>query len=150
MLIEILRDSFTETTAAGRLLINGEFICFTLEDVPRAYGIKVAGKTALPSGRYTVTITPSVRFKRPMCLVYTNPKDLSCELGGIRFEGIRIHGGNTSDNTEGCILVGRVRDSADRIHSSEEQLVFGRVKRAIDSGDVVYLDIRNITDRRGA
>ena len=148
MLIELLRDTFTETTSSGKLLINGEFICFTLEDVPRAYGIKVAGKTALPAGRYTVTITPSNRFKRPMCLLYTNPKDLACEMGGIRFEGIRIHGGNTSENTEGCILVGRVRDNDDRIHGSEEQLVFSRVKRAIDAGDVVYLDIRNVTDRR--
>jgi hypothetical protein len=149
MLIEIIRDSFSDISSAGKLLINGEFVCFTLEDCARAYGIKVDGKTCLPSGTYAVTITPSARFKRPMILLYTNPKDLSCEHGGIRFTGIRLHGGNTVENTEGCVLVGRIRDSVDRVHGSEEQLVFNRVKAAIDSGDKVNLVIRNTVDRRG-
>ena len=148
MLIEITRDAFSEKSSSGKLLINGEFICYTLEDAARAYGVKVDGKTCLPSGTYSVTITPSVRFKRPMILIYTNPTDLTCDLGGIKFSGIRIHGGNTSENTEGCILVARVRDSVDRIHDSEEDLVFSRVKAAIDSGDKVSMVIRNVTDRR--
>lgn len=148
MLIEIVRDSFSDISSAGKLLINGEFVCYTLEDCARAHGVKVDGKTCLPSGTYAVTITPSVRFKRPMILLYTNPKDLSCEHGGIRFTGVRLHGGNTVENTEGCVLVGRVRDSVDRIHDSEEQLVFNRVKAAIDAGDKVSLVIRNAVDRR--
>jgi hypothetical protein len=149
MLLEIIRDSFTENSSSGKLLCNGEFLCYTLEDAARAYGIKIDGKTCLPAGQYSVTITPSVRFKRPMILIYTNQQNMCCEVGGISFSGIRIHGGNTAENTEGCILVARIKDSPDRIHDSEESLVFGRVKKAIDTGDKVSLNIRNVTDRRG-
>ena len=147
MQIDIVRALFTDTTSSGKLFINGEEVCFTLEDTARAYGIKIPAKTCLPAGAYFVTITPSQRFGRPMILLFTNPKDLSCENGGIRFTGIRIHGGNTHENTEGCILVGRVRDSADRIHGSMEDVVFNRVKSAIDTGEKVTLIIRNETGK---
>lgn len=147
MQIEIVRTLFTETTSSGKLFINGEEICFTLEDAARAYGVKVQGKTCLPAGTYSVTITPSARFKRPMILIYTNPKDLSCENGGIRFTGVRLHDGVTHLNTEGCVCVGRIRDSADRIHSPMESVIFNRVKAAIDAGEKVTLIIRNETGK---
>jgi hypothetical protein len=78
-----------------------------------------------------------------MILLYTDKTDLSCKLGDVKFTGVRIHGGNTAENTEGCILVARVRDSADRIHDTMETALFTRVKNAIDSGDKVGLKITN-------
>jgi hypothetical protein len=93
MLIELHRRIFTEHSTIGDLLIDGEFLCFTLEDPVR--DIKIPGETAIPYGRYKVIITHSNRFKRLLPLLLNVPN----------FEGIRIHPGNTAADTEGCILV---------------------------------------------
>jgi hypothetical protein len=67
-----------------------------LEDVVRPVGEKVKGQTAIGEGSYDITITYSNRFKRRMPLVNQVPN----------YEGIRIHAGNTHEDTEGCVLVG--------------------------------------------
>ena len=38
----------------GKLYINGDYFCDTLEDVVRPIGEKVYGKTAIPEGTYTI------------------------------------------------------------------------------------------------
>lgn len=97
------RDTYT----IGRLYIDGKYFCDTLEDTDRNLTSemdedyikeqKVYGKTAIPSGVYQVEITYSPKFRRNMPLV----KDVK------GFSGIRIHSGNTDEDTEGCILVGK-------------------------------------------
>lgn len=82
----------------GALYLDGLFECFVLEDLVREPGIKVSGQTAIPAGRYRITVTPSARFKEDLPLLLDVPG----------FEGIRIHAGNTRDDTEGCLLVGQV------------------------------------------
>jgi len=79
----------------GDLFIDDEFFCHTLEDEKRPDGEKVYGKTAIADGTYKVSVTMSGRFKRLMPLLLDVPL----------FKGIRIHGGNTSKDTLGCILV---------------------------------------------
>ena len=51
---------------------------------------------AIPEGRYAVVITWSPKMKQWLPLL----------LGVPMFSGIRIHAGNTSKDTAGCILVG--------------------------------------------
>lgn len=143
MLIEIVRTDFTENTSSGQLFIDGERFCETLEDAARAFGVKVPGQTCLPPGNYSVIVTHSPRFNRPMILIYTNPRDHSCEHGGIRFEGVRIHGGNTHEDTEGCPLVAYNRISTDRIQGTAEADLTALVRAALRSGDAVSLTIRN-------
>ena len=94
------------TYTIGKLYIDGEYFCDTLEDKDRGLTdnmtvseigkIKIKKETAIPTGTYKVTITYSNRFKKNMPLIN--------DVKG--FEGIRIHSGNTDKDTEGCLLVG--------------------------------------------
>jgi hypothetical protein len=85
----------TDRNIIGDLFIGEEYFCHTLEDEIREEGVKVYGATCIDAGRYQIVLTKSNRFKRIMPLLLNVP----------RFEGIRIHGGNTSKDTHGCPLV---------------------------------------------
>lgn len=96
--MELLLDRILmgDRRTIGRLLVDGERLCYTLEDRVREDGVKVYGETAIPEGRYEIAMTYSPRFKTVLPLLLKVPG----------FEGIRIHAGNTEKDTEGCILVG--------------------------------------------
>ena len=106
MRLTLIRKYKLPTYTIGKLYIDGEYFCDTLEDKDRGLTdsmfvseiskIKIKKETAIPTGTYKVTITYSNRFKKNMPLI-NNVKG---------FEGIRIHSGNTDKDTEGCILVG--------------------------------------------
>lgn len=116
----------------GQLSVDGVAECFTLEDVVRPHGEKVPRETAIPSGTYPVTITPSKRFGRDLPLVENVPN----------FEGVRIHQGNTAEDTEGCILVGRTKGPT---WVGESKAAFAalyeKISEAIAAGDKVTLEI---------
>lgn len=94
MNLELRRWRLESTLTIGGLYLDGEFFCFTLEDPVRP--TKIQGETAIPEGTYDVILSRSPRFQRFMPEI----------LGVPGFEGIRIHVGNTPEDTEGCILVG--------------------------------------------
>lgn len=107
MRLKVYRKYKKPEYTIGELYINGALFCSTLEDKDRGltsamtedqiFDIKVKGKTAIPTGVYNVTWTYSPHFKKYMLAV-----------NGVKgFAGIRIHAGNTAEDTEGCILVGR-------------------------------------------
>lgn len=98
MEIKVIRKEFTEKSTIGEMFINGEYLCYTLEDRVRD-GEKVPGETAIPYGKYDVVINFSNRFQKYMPLLMNVPN----------FSGIRIHPGNRDTDTEGCLLLGFVR-----------------------------------------
>lgn len=95
MKLELKRAYIGKTYTIGHLYVDGEFLCDTLEDIPRY--VKIMNETCIPTGDYKVILNESNRFKRVMPLLLQVPN----------FEGIRIHAGNTEADTSGCILVGK-------------------------------------------
>lgn len=115
----------------GRLSINGDYECLTLEDPVRA-GPKVPGRTAIPFGHYPIAITWSPRFQRDLPL-----------LEYVRgFTGVRIHPGNTVADTDGCILVGVERDGPTLRRSRDAfDILFARLQAAQRNAEPISIDI---------
>ena len=123
--LDLFRKRIANGYTIGDLLINGEFFCETLENTVRDLnknGIfdgsekKVWGESAIPYGEFKVKVTYSPRFKRNLPRVFDVP----------HFEGILFHRGNSSADTEGCILLGEWDRKGDWIKNStpyEKQLV---------------------------
>lgn len=89
-----------EERTNGELLLNGQHFCWTLEDKIRTLGPsgegKIWGQTAILPGVYPVVLSHSPKFNKTLPRL----KDVPF------FTGILIHGGNTEEDTHGCILVG--------------------------------------------
>ena len=107
------KDGYT----IGRLFINNEYFCDTLEDTDRGLkdtmqvneilAKKVKAQTAIPTGKYDVILTFSPRFKRVLPLL----------LSVKGYEGVRVHAGNTNKDTEGCLLIGENKSKGQVINS---------------------------------
>lgn len=96
MELKLNRIFLGSSATIGELYIDKKYIADTLEDRVRPEGEKVYGKTAIPEGTYEVKLTYSPRFKKILPEILNVPN----------FSGIRIHTGNSSKDTEGCIIVG--------------------------------------------
>ena len=105
MKLTLKRIALRSTYTIGRLYIDGNYFCDTLEDTVRDLNKngkfdngekKVYAKTAIPYGTYEIKWTYSPRFKKYTPQLMNVPS----------FEGIRIHVGNTSSDTEGCLILG--------------------------------------------
>ena len=97
MKIEVNRIFKASNYTIGELSVNNNYVCDTLEDKVRVDGKKVYAETAIPAGTYTLVLSYSNRFKKVMPEILNVPN----------FSGIRIHCGNSSKDTEGCLLVGK-------------------------------------------
>ena len=105
MKLTLKRIALRSTYTIGRLYVDGNYFCDTLEDTVRDLNKngkfdngekKVYAKTAIPYGTYEIKWTYSPRFKKYTPQLMNVPS----------FEGIRIHAGNTSADTEGCLILG--------------------------------------------
>lgn len=130
MKLQIVRDIFTDKSTTGKLYVNGKFECYTLEDVIREQ--KIFGETAIPYGVYPIILDLSYRFKKILPHILDVPE----------FEGIRIHTGNTPEDTHGCILVGMTRKQ-DWIGQSQIAFKFlmEKLEEAYDRKETITLEI---------
>jgi|TARA_R110002020_G_scaffold130543_1_gene292103 hypothetical protein len=103
----IIRDTFTENSTIGKLFINGEFFCDTLEN---PYINNERNISCIPAGQYKVRL----RLARESAT-----RDylhlLVQEVPSRSY--ILFHRGNTAKDTRGCILVGQSREQ-DRVNNS--------------------------------
>jgi len=138
MYLQLVREFYTKKSTEGKLFLNGEFECYTLEDTDRnleSGGEKIYGKTAIPKGVYEIEITYSPRFKEDMPLL----------LNVKGFEGVRIHSGNKPEDTDGCILVGaeNSRDGDDWIGKSKKayKKLFSKILEAEERDERITIEI---------
>ena len=111
----------------GKLYIDGEWFCDTIEDVVRSLPKdcshtpkgrkceckeKVYGETAIPAGTYKVILSYSNRFKRILPELLNVP----------HFLGIRIHRGNTEQDSAGCIILGENKVKGKVINSTPYEI----------------------------
>lgn len=101
------RIAYKDTYTIGKLYINGEYFCDTIEDKNRDLNhdgdlndpgeSKVMHKTCIPFETYKVIVNMSLRFKRLLPRLLDVP----------HFDGILIHNGVDETSSSGCIIVGK-------------------------------------------
>jgi hypothetical protein len=144
MKLTLIRSPSATGWTLGRLAIDGRPECYTCEDVVRE--AKIPGETAIPAGVYKVIITLSNRFKRPLPLIFNSSdgNQRFVQRDGMRFDGVRIHPGNTAADTEGCILPGRGFNVGGVTESRVAfEALHARIDAALLMGEAVTLEIRN-------
>ena len=98
----LVRYTRTEKAILGSLYLNGAFICYTLENAVKA----------IPAGLYSIENSKSPKFGRELPLLFSDKVPSK--------RGVRIHAGNTYQNSAACVLVGMKRDDAkERIDESK-------------------------------
>ena len=109
-----LRSEYT----IGKLYVDGAYVCDTIEDTVRdldkdgklANGeVKIPGKTAIPYGRYEITMkVKSPKYSNFSKYSWAKKYDgyLPRLLNVPHFDGVLIHVGNSALDSEACVLVG--------------------------------------------
>lgn len=142
----VIRKFFKETYTIGRFLVEDRVICNTLEDkVRELYDInhdgdyddseegKLYGETAIPCGRYKLTVSYSPKLKRRLPLINDVPG----------FTGIRIHKLVSAKGTEGCVGVGE-NTSKGKLSNGRyyETLIIQLIDEAIQKGEECWITIK--------
>ena len=113
MIVNCIR-TYQPTATLGRVFVDGEYFCYSLEDLSRPVGVKFNGETCLSEGVYKMGVTLSPRFGKDLIQLYTEP-DHTIDKGGITFTGVRLHGGNDINDSEGCPLLGAKTNNLDKV-----------------------------------
>lgn len=130
-----------DTYTIGKLYIDGEYFCDTLEDKDRGlkqsdslsyiHYIKVYGETAIPKGKYEVIVNYSPKFKRNLPRLLNVPG----------YTGILIHRGNTASDSSGCLLCGENKVVGKVINSTKYELKLTEVLTEATSKEKVFITI---------
>lgn len=125
MNIAVQRDTFTELSTAGVLLLDGNFECYTLEPPVRDFK-----PCCIPDGNYPVVLQESAKFG------FVVP----CVLNVPGFTAIEIHTGNKPDDTEGCCLVGQSR-ATDWVANSKDAFaaLMAKLQESSDDISITYV-----------
>lgn len=137
----------------GRMSIDGEIICNTMEDTDRGLddgmqdwqirNKKIPNVTAIPTGRYKIDMdTVSPKFsKYPFYMEVCQGK--LPRLKNVKgFEGILLHCGADHSNSSGCILLGLNKVRGKLTDTKETfKKVYAMMKEAHNKGETIYITI---------
>src|SRR5574344_184787 len=114
--LTLIRDVKGDKAILGKLYLNGALVCYTLENASKA----------IPTGVYMVQNSKSPKFGRELPLLFSD------KVPSRR--GVRIHAGNTYQDSAACVLVGMDRDDAKE-----------RIDESKDAEKMVTMLCRNVT-----
>ena len=152
MELKLIRKYLKEDYTIGHLYVDGKYFSDTIEDKVRDYNkdgdlddageTKVYGHTAIPYGRYRV----SVKVRSPKFSL--RPEYLWCAgylprlLNVPYFDGILIHSGSTAKHTEGCLLVGENKIKGKLTNSMATlRNLYAELKLADSKGEEIWITI---------
>lgn len=141
MELKLTRKFFSGSCTIGELSLNDSFICHILEDKDRGLtstsqpSEKVYANTAIPIGRYEIVFSYSNKFAKLLPLL----KDVPL------YQGIRIHPGNTKDDTEGCLLPGKWDGKSERVIESRKTFssLFSLLTKASKTEKIFITIVKN-------
>lgn len=137
MKLTLKRIALKPTYTIGKLYIDDKYFCDTLEDTVRDLNKngkfdngekKIKGETAIPYGTYEITTNVvSQRFKNR---VWAKPYGgkIPRLINVPSFDGVLLHPGSSSEDTSGCLLigkntiVGRLTDSQKTFHALMQKI----------------------------
>ncbi len=138
MKLTLVRKWFGTNKTIDKLLVNGQLKYYALEDVVRKDGVKIAKETAIPYGKYNVTVSHSPKLGRRLPLINDVPM----------FSGIRIHAGIDETWTEGCILISdQVKNGELGLNRQAETDLIAQIDEAISKGEDCTITVTNVQRR---
>lgn len=153
MTLTLIRKYRKPEYTIGKLFINGQYFCDTLEDTDRGLtqnmskeeiiAKKVKTKTAIPQGTYQVYMKQqSPRFAVSKSYAFCKGY-LPRLLKVPGYEGILIHIGNSATDTDGCILVGKNKAVGKVLESTVTFKILYDLLKAVDQrGEKIYIEIK--------
>lgn len=152
----LLKRTYNNTAKGyciGHLYIDGKFFCDTLEDVSRGLNSKmtlkeilkrkIKGLTAIPVGVYGIlmnVVSPKYSKKK---FFYNLCRGRMPRLSNVPgYDGVLMHTGNTSKDTDGCILVGYNKVKGGLVNSTEAFVkLYNILKEAQENHEGIYIRI---------
>lgn len=149
MKLLLKRIALKKTYTIGKLYVNGEYFCDTIEDKVRDLNKngrfdgneqKVYAQTAIPYGTFEITMNvQSPKFSKRAEYNWWNVNGrlgyLPRLLNVPHFEGILIHAGRNEKSTAGCIIVGR-------------NTIVGQVTESMETCKRLYPKLKAASDRK--
>lgn len=153
MEVKIKRIAKRPLYTIGRVYIDGQYICDSIEDKDRGLTdsmtttqinkIKVKDQTAIPTGKYTLTMkVRSPRFsQKTYYKKYCN--GYLPRIENVKgFSGILLHIGTDQNSSSGCIILG-YNTIVGKVTNSQKafETVYQILKSASDKGENITITI---------
>lgn len=153
MKIRVDRRYKKETYTIGNLYVDGVWFCNTIEDKDRGLNQmdplstikarKVYAETAIPSGRYRITLdVVSPKFSANSYYYKVCRGRMPRLLNVPGYEGILIHCGTSALDSAGCLIVG-MNTVKGKVTSSRVcfERLYKKMQEANDRHETIYIDI---------
>lgn len=146
MKIEVIKIAESADSTLSKVLINGVFFCFAIEDGYRP--VKVAGQTRIPDGLYKIVQRKHggfyARYKKRFGHTF------AIQVADVPgFQDILIHMGNTKNDTRGCLLVADQagRSGLDYVGAAGTSTpaylrLYSEIEKAFTAGEAVEIEYR--------